>query len=242
MEHLKVDVAVIKLTGEGYCTYCHRRFGDLVYWRHRQRFLQETVDHVIPRAIGGRITVPCCSICNSIKGSLIFDSLVEIQDYCLDRLLAEKSFTVESARKIRINRAIRTEEVTQEEIEIEFGGSEKGGEVTSVVLEHSDNCRGCNQCDPLYTFRKPTKVSKCTKPVASMKWVIKRHQRHQEAVRNGKDRARRQSLRPPEVLSLRRNSVLKGRLNPIPPLFCTVCGEVRMAFTVKGEKDHSCSK
>ncbi len=39
--------------------------------------------------------MPCCSLCNAIKGSLIFDSLRDIQDYLLDRLLDDGSITLE---------------------------------------------------------------------------------------------------------------------------------------------------
>lgn len=110
------DVAVLKRQKDGCCTYCHRAFGSLVTWKHRNRYLEETVDHVVPKAIGGRLTLPSCQICNAIKGSLIFDSLAEIQDYCLDRLLQDKSITAVRAHHLKVERAITAEELTSEDL------------------------------------------------------------------------------------------------------------------------------
>jgi len=116
MDDIRVEVVVLQFVKADYCTYCHRKFGDLVRWHGRNRFLGEEWDHVIPKVLGGRVTVPCCSLCNRIKGALKFDSLVDIQDYCLDRLLRDGSITVECARSIKIERAVRVENVTPEEV------------------------------------------------------------------------------------------------------------------------------
>lgn len=112
----KVDVAVIKIVPDGCCTYCHRAFGSCVTWHKRNRYLEEVREHALPRAIGGRIIVPACQICNAVKGALIFESLEEIQNYCLDRLIADNSITVKHAQGIRIERAVRAEDVTAEEV------------------------------------------------------------------------------------------------------------------------------
>src|SRR3546814_1135917 len=47
------------------CTYCQRTLeppesGSAGYTR----------DHVVPRAMGGRRTVPCCRACNDLKGHM----------------------------------------------------------------------------------------------------------------------------------------------------------------------------
>jgi hypothetical protein len=110
------DVATIRTAPDGCCTYCHRRFGDAVRWHGRRRFLAEERDHVLPKALGGRVTVPCCSLCNRIKGSLLFDSLAEVQDYCLTRLLRDGSVTVEYARGLRVERSVRAEAVDAAEL------------------------------------------------------------------------------------------------------------------------------
>lgn len=113
----KRDAAVALLVGDGRCTYCHREFGTCVTWHGRNVYLGETADHVLPKAIGGRVTVPCCSVCNRIKNSLVFDSLADIQDYCLDRLLRDGSITIGCVTELRVRRSVRADEVTQEEIE-----------------------------------------------------------------------------------------------------------------------------
>ena len=73
------------------CTYCSRPFGATVSWRGRALILCPVREHVIPKAVGGRVVVPACQLCNRIKGSLVFGSLVDIQGYCLDVLTREGS-------------------------------------------------------------------------------------------------------------------------------------------------------
>ena len=114
---IETEIATIKIAPYEYCTYCHRAFGSTVTWHGRSRFLGEEVDHVLPKAIGGRVTVPCCSLCNRIKGSLIFDSLRDIQDYLLDKLSCDGSVTLEHAHFVRTERAVRAEYVTLSEIQ-----------------------------------------------------------------------------------------------------------------------------
>ena len=113
----RVDNAVVlKLRQKDCCTYCHRAFGSLVTWHRKNRFLEEQQDHVLPHAIGGRVTVSCCQICNSIKGSLVFDSLAEIQDFCLSRLTRDGSMTLHGSHTLRINRAVERDAITKADI------------------------------------------------------------------------------------------------------------------------------
>lgn len=113
---LLLDVALTKIVPDGCCTYCHRAFGSQVTWRNEARWLEEVREHVIPKVLGGKITVPACQICNEIKGSLRFDTLAEIQSYCLDQLLKNRSILLESVRYIFIERAVRMESVTDTEV------------------------------------------------------------------------------------------------------------------------------
>lgn len=83
------------------CTYCHRQFGSTVTWRGKRTLLTRVREHIIPKAIGGRKTVPACQLCNQIKGSLVFRSLGEIQEHCLDALLRDGSVTNEQAPRLR---------------------------------------------------------------------------------------------------------------------------------------------
>ena len=78
------------------CSYCHRTFGSHVTWRGRPVYLRRERDHVIPKANGGKRILPACHICNRIKGSLTFDSISAIQDFCLDALLKDGSATLKA--------------------------------------------------------------------------------------------------------------------------------------------------
>lgn len=111
-----VEVAVVTGVPDGCCTYCRRAFGSLVTWKGRNRFLGEEADHVLPVAIGGRVTVPACSLCNRIKGSLVFESLADIQDYLLDRLQAAGSITLQHVYITKQNRAERVVNVKPDEL------------------------------------------------------------------------------------------------------------------------------
>lgn len=46
------------------CFWCNRTMAH----RSQNSSLAETKDHVIPKAMGGTETVPCCKACNSVKG------------------------------------------------------------------------------------------------------------------------------------------------------------------------------
>lgn len=91
------------------CLYCHRQFGTLVLWHGKNRFLERVKEHALSRVTGGTLTVSACQICTAIKCTLIFSSVSEIQDYCIDALLAAKSITVEHARRLRLERAAARE-------------------------------------------------------------------------------------------------------------------------------------
>ena len=110
------EVAVIRGVADGCCTYCHRSFGSIVTWHGRRKMLCEEADHVIPKAIGGRVTVPSCSLCNRIKGALIFDSMADIQDYCIDRLLRDRSVTLQHANDIVVERSCCADSLSPAEI------------------------------------------------------------------------------------------------------------------------------
>lgn len=90
---LKTVIEDLKFNSNNTCTYCHRLFGSTVSYKRKSYFLERNTDHVIPKAIGGKLTVPCCSLCNHIKGSLVFDSIADIQDYILDKLLKDYLIT-----------------------------------------------------------------------------------------------------------------------------------------------------
>ncbi len=68
------------------CSYCQRTFGSQVTWKGRPVYLRKEREHVIPKAAGGTATLPACHICNRVKGSLVFETIGEIQNYCLDAL------------------------------------------------------------------------------------------------------------------------------------------------------------
>lgn len=114
---LRTEVALLRITPDGCCSYCHRPFGSWVTWRGRLRFLEEVREHVFPKCLGGRIIVPACSLCNQLKGSLVFESLAEIQNFLLDRLLEDGSIVLVYGRRIMTEREVRVEAVTDEERE-----------------------------------------------------------------------------------------------------------------------------
>jgi len=72
-----------------------------------------TVDHDIPVALGGTAVVPCCSLCSSLNGALIFDSIAEIQDSLLDRLLQGHSVTVRHVHTLRVEQSVLRDELTE---------------------------------------------------------------------------------------------------------------------------------
>ena len=113
----KIDVAVLRIAKDGCCTYCHRQFGSWVTWHSKTRFLEEVREHIIPRVSGGTIIVPSCQICNSIKSSLLFSSLDEIQTYCLDKLLKDRSVTLVYAMSVCAEKHSSVEEL--EEVDVD---------------------------------------------------------------------------------------------------------------------------
>lgn len=116
IQNLRRELAVLKSQKDGCCTYCHRPFGSLIRWHKRSRYLEEQADHVIPRAIGGKITVPCCQVCNAIKGSMVFDSLADVQDYCLEILLKDKSVVLQYAQNIIVKRSVLSEALSDQQL------------------------------------------------------------------------------------------------------------------------------
>jgi hypothetical protein len=130
----RLDVLIVRFTPDDSCTYCHRKFGDMVSWYGKNRILERQRDHVIPKALGGRVTVPCCSLCNQIKGSLKFDSFSDIQDFCLDHLLKGSSLIIRAAKIIRSRRVHEVEFISMQDIN-EF----RADRVTEVETEiHED--------------------------------------------------------------------------------------------------------
>lgn len=79
-----------RVSHDGRCSYCGFSFGSLMVFRGRRRILGLTVDHLTPVAAGGqnteKNTVAACSVCNSIKGSLVFKTFGEARLYVLDKL------------------------------------------------------------------------------------------------------------------------------------------------------------
>lgn len=50
-----------------YCYYCKRHLIDA----RKLQATSYTRDHVIPQAMGGRKTVPCCRSCNTLKDDIM---------------------------------------------------------------------------------------------------------------------------------------------------------------------------
>lgn len=52
--------------GYGFCTYCLRALSS-----HSDRAsTAATKDHVMPKSVGGTRKVPCCRLCNQLKGDI----------------------------------------------------------------------------------------------------------------------------------------------------------------------------
>jgi 5-methylcytosine-specific restriction endonuclease McrA len=71
------------------CFYCGRSFGSLVWRKRRSLRLKVEIDHLIPHSYAANQEtsnlVAACHICNSIKSSLMFQTLEEAQVYLLDK-------------------------------------------------------------------------------------------------------------------------------------------------------------
>ena len=50
----------------GWCTYCRRGLTS----PHDRAGTAATMDHVMPKSVGGRRKVPCCKACNQLKGDI----------------------------------------------------------------------------------------------------------------------------------------------------------------------------
>lgn len=61
------DVIRRRYGGRPYCLYCRRQLtvagGGIS--------TSATLDHVVPKAMGGKRVVPCCLACNSLKGDML---------------------------------------------------------------------------------------------------------------------------------------------------------------------------
>lgn len=79
------DQRLILAIQENRCFYCQRLFGSVVYIKNRRRVLSVNWDHMVPWSYSGdnspKNFVAACRLCNSWKGSIMFQSVDEARVY-----------------------------------------------------------------------------------------------------------------------------------------------------------------
>ena len=67
------------------CFWCDRRFGSTAFVRNRKRIIKLHWDHIVPYSFGADNTprnfVAACSVCNSWKSSMMFNTIEEVRIY-----------------------------------------------------------------------------------------------------------------------------------------------------------------
>jgi 5-methylcytosine-specific restriction endonuclease McrA len=65
----------------GCCAYCFRRFGGRVFSKRKIVTLRATMEHFIPKSMGGEIFFAACQMCNLLKSNYLFDDLAACRKY-----------------------------------------------------------------------------------------------------------------------------------------------------------------
>lgn len=177
--------------------------------------LTQQLDHIFPKSLGGKITIPCCHVCNQIKAAKVFDSLPQIQDYLLDQLQAHHVITPQWTQRIKGRRFWWSSIVIDQKLEaavlrtspeggctycslpfdvdVRYGGraktrAETWDSVSVITLERRVTVPCCTLCLRIQGSRAKTSL------IDIQDYILGRLRRHgvlsDEAVRQAKERVR----------------------------------------------------
>jgi 5-methylcytosine-specific restriction endonuclease McrA len=76
-----LNLARLVKSQHGCCAYCFRHFGGRVFSKRKIITLHATMEHFVPKSMGGEIFFAACQMCNLLKSNYLFDDLAACRKY-----------------------------------------------------------------------------------------------------------------------------------------------------------------